>query len=104
MGWTIAHIASDEALRRAVCAEVRSEGDPFARSADVSSMTSAGITIAANRAELPLLDKCGRETNRLYGILLLVRAVRTPDSLTEWGYRQIRTAGDFQNLGRCPRS
>ncbi|GAQ92807.1 cytochrome P450 family 51 (sterol 14-demethylase) [Klebsormidium nitens] len=75
MGWNIAHIASDEALRRAVCAKVRSEGDPFARGADVSSMTSAGIAIAANRAELPLVDKCGRETNRLYGILILVRAV-----------------------------
>jgi hypothetical protein len=76
MAWNIAHIASDEALKRAVCSEVRSESDPFARGASVSSMTSAGIAISANKSELPLLDKCMRETNRLYGILLLAREVR----------------------------
>jgi hypothetical protein len=76
MAWNIAHIASDEALRNAVCSEVRSESDPFARGASVSSMTSAGIAISANKSELPLLDKCMRETNRLFGILLLVREVR----------------------------
>jgi hypothetical protein len=75
MAWNIAHIASDEALKRAVCSEVRSESDPFARGASISSMTSAGIAISANKSELPLLDKCMRETNRLYGILLLVREV-----------------------------
>jgi hypothetical protein len=38
-------------------------------------MTSAGIAISANKSELPILDKCMREANRLYGILLLMREV-----------------------------
>lgn len=72
MAWNIAHIASDEALKGAVCSEVRSESDPLQKEASASGMTSAK---GASRGDLPLLDKCMRETNRMYGILLLVREV-----------------------------
>lgn len=76
MAWTIAHIASEEALRRAVVADVRSEGDPFRAAASAPELAAAGIAIAANKGELSLLDKCMRETHRLYGGLLFVREVR----------------------------
>jgi hypothetical protein len=72
MAWNIAHIASDEALKGAVCSEVRSESDPLQKEASASGMTSAK---GASRGDLSILDKCMRETNRMYGILLLVREV-----------------------------
>ncbi|GAQ78251.1 cytochrome P450 family 51 [Klebsormidium nitens] len=77
LSWTIANVVANDDLKREVCAEVRSPGHPFNRTAAAGGdLVAAGLSTAENRNELSLLEKCMREVNRFYSTLYLVRKVR----------------------------